>query len=423
MAKVLLKPRKARPFWFGHPWVFSGAIDRVRGDPEDGAVVELCDHEGRRIGEGFFNSKSQIRVRVVTREGEGRLDAGLLLRRIDHAVGLRRDVLQLETRTDAYRVVHSEGDGLPGLVVDRLGAWLVVQVSCLGLVPFLPALLERLDGHYGPAGILERVAAAAAEEGMDRVPGVLAGEPPSGPVPVREDGREFYADPREGQKTGWYGDQRDNRRALAPLARGRRVLDAFCYSGAFGLRMLHEGADSVQFLDSSEPALELLRLAAGKQGVGDRIVVERMNALRAFDHWAREGRRFDLVVVDPPKIVHRRNGLVRGLRLYHEINTKALQLVEEGGVLVSCSCSQHVGDAEFEEMLASAAKETGVRLQEIHRGGQAPDHPVLLPAEEGRYLKCRALRVLGRAERPEALRAGPGDEAGPEPEPGAGPVA
>ncbi len=394
MARVILKFRKARPFWFGHPWVFTGAIDRVKGNVADGDVVELVDDSGRLIGEGFWNSKSQIAVRLTSLKGEGALDTALLLKRLDAAIALREDTLHLSEVTNAYRIVHSEGDGLPGLIVDRLGPYLMLQVSCLGMARFLEPLLQRLIERYQPEAVCERECKVAVEEeGLVRPAAVLHGTAPTGAVEVVEHGVKAFADPVGGQKTGWYSDQRDNRHFAGQLARGKEVLDGFSYTGAFGLRMALNGAEHVTVVDSSDPALDLARRAAQVQGLTERMTFEKGNVLRVFDHFAQEGRRFDVVIVDPPKFVHKRAEIERGLALYHEVNVKALRLVKDGGVLMSHSCSQHVAEEHFDEMLASAAKSIGVRAQEFHRATQAPDHPVLLPLMESRYLKCRALRV------------------------------
>ncbi len=394
MAKVILKPRKARPFWFGHPWVFSGAIDRVRGQAADGDVVDLLDDAGRLIGEGFWNSQSQIAVRVVALKGEGKLDAALLLKRLDLAITLREDVLRLPEVTNAYRLVHSEGDGLPGLIVDRVGSVLVVQLSCLGMGQFMEPLVARLAERMAPSGIVERESRTAIdEEGMTRTGGVLFGTAPTGPMEVTEHGVTWLCDPMEGQKTGWYSDQRENRRFVAPFARGREVLDAFSYVGGFGLPMALAGATQVTCVDSSEPALDLARRSASKAGMTERMVFEKANVLRMLDHCAQEKRSFDVIVLDPPKFVHRRADIERGLTLYHESNVKAFRVLRDGGVLFTHSCSQHVSDSAFDEMIAAAAKSVGVRAQEIYRGSQAPDHPVMLPLEEGRYLKSRGFRI------------------------------
>ena len=397
MAKVFIKPRRARPFWFGHPWVFSGAIDRVRGQLRNGDVVDVCDDKGRMIGQGFWNEHSQIRVRITTLEGEGPLDEGLMLRRLDAALDLRRSTLGLDAVTNAYRLIHAESDGLPGLVVDKVGDWLVAQIGSLGMLAFVDVLLDRLEEATRPLGIIERASkVASTEERLSREDGVLRGSSPEGPVEVVENGVRYLCDPVAGQKTGWFSDQRENRRMLAPLANSRDVLDAFSYVGGFGLAMAKSGAKTVRCIDSSEPALELLRKSVALNGLDGGVVAEQGNVLRVLEHDAKEARRYDIVVLDPPKFVHKRSGLERGLNLYHEVNLKGVRVLRPGGVLITCSCSQHVRPEHFEEMLGSVAHESGVRLQEVFRGGQAPDHPVLLPFEESRYLDCRAFRVWAR---------------------------
>lgn len=400
MSKVFIKKRRARPFWFGHPWVFSGAIDRTRGKLKDGDVVDVCDFEGRTIGQGFWNGKSQIRVRLTALHGEGPLTDDFLVRRLDAAVALRREVLRLDAVTNAYRVVHSEGDGLPGLIVDKVGDRLVVQLGSLGIARRIDPILDRLEEIYAPSSILERASKVAVEEeGLERDEGVLRGAgaeraaDATTAVEVHEHGVRYVCDPGEGQKTGWYADQRDNRRALAPLARDRDVLDAFSYVGGFGLAMAKAGARSVRCVDSSERALAHLALGARANDVESVVTAEQGNVLRVLDHAAKEDASWDVVVLDPPKFVHKRSQLERGLKLYQEVNLKGVNVVRPGGVLVTCSCSQHVQPEHFEEMLGAVAHEAGVRLQEIYSGGQAADHPSVIPMDENRYLKCRAYRV------------------------------
>jgi 23S rRNA (cytosine1962-C5)-methyltransferase len=393
-AKVFVKHRRARPFWFGHPWVFAGAVDRVRGQVADGDVVELCDHEGQTIGYGFFNSRSQIRVRLVALWFEGLVTTELILARVDRALELRRGVLELDEKTNAMRVIHSEGDGLPGFVADWIAGHVVIQITSLGIERFVPAIVERLVERLRPESVIERAARVGLEEeGLVRQDGVRSGTPPSGPVEVIEHGVRFWCDLLSGQKTGFFCDQRDNRQAIRPLVAGRSVLDAFCYVGGFGMNAAVAGARSVHFLDSSGPAIALARRGATDNGVAERTSFEEANVLRALDHYAKEGRRFDVVILDPPKLVHRLAELNKGLRLYFEINYKAAQVLNDGGVIVTCSCSQHVSESDFEDVLSNVAKETESRLQLIHRGGQPGDHPVMLPHVESRYLKCHVYRV------------------------------
>jgi 23S rRNA (cytosine1962-C5)-methyltransferase len=271
----------------------------------------------------------------------------------------------------------------------------VVQVTARGIAPFVPDVVARIQGRLAPAGVIERAARVGLEEeGLVRHDGVLAGSPPPGPVQVVEHGVRLSCDVVGGQKTGFFCDQRDNRRMVLPLLRGRDVLDAFCYVGAFGMGAALAGARSVHLLDSSGPAIDLARKAASDNGVLDRVTFEEANVLRALDHYAKEGRRFEAIVLDPPKLVHRMGELSKGLRLYLEINWKALQVLADGGVLVTCSCSQHVSESDFEDVLSNAAKDSNVRLQLLLRGGQPADHPVMLPHAESRYLKCHVYRMI-----------------------------
>jgi 23S rRNA (cytosine1962-C5)-methyltransferase len=399
-AKVFVKHRRARPFWFGHPWVFAGAVDRVRGQVKDGEAVELCDDRGQLIGWGFFNSKSQIRVRLMALWFEGPITREMVLDRVDRAIELRRNVLGLDAVTNACRLIHSEGDGLPGFVADKIGEHVVVQVTSLGIAAYVPDIVGRIVERLAPASVIERASRVGLdEEGLSRQDGVLHGTPPPGPVEVVEHGVRFWCDLLGGQKTGFFCDQRDNRRLILPLAKDRVVLDAFSYVGGFGMNALKAGARSVHFLDSSGPAIELARRAASDNGVAERATFEEANVLRALDHYEKEGRKFDLVIVDPPKLVHRHAELNKGLRLYFEINYKATRVLTDGGLLVTCSCSQHVSESDFEDVLSNVAKETESRMQLVHRGGQPADHPVMLPHAESRYLKCHVYRVV---------RSGPG---------------
>ena len=242
-AKVILKSRKAKPLWWGAAWVFEASIDRLKssGSPADGDLVEVLDAKGRRIGEGLWSGKGMIRVRMVSR-GEERFDDEALASRLRRAIALRHDVLRLPDRATAYRVVHAEGDGLPGLVIDRAGDWLVIQTDVAGMQRRLDHIVEVLTEELAPRGIFQRFSRLAREqEGLEGEDSLLSGEAPNGPVEVREDATRFLVDLEQGQKTGFYCDQRDNRAWLSGLVKGRRVLDAFSYVGGFGLRMLQEG--------------------------------------------------------------------------------------------------------------------------------------------------------------------------------------
>ncbi|MEZ6194443.1 MAG: class I SAM-dependent rRNA methyltransferase [Planctomycetota bacterium] len=398
VAKVLLKPRMAKPFWCGEPWVFEGSVDRLKGvrDLAEGDVVEVCDEAGRLVGRGFWSGKSPIRVRMLT-VGDEPADDDLLRRRLRTAVALRREILRLDERNDVYRLCHAEGDGLPGLVVDRIGDHLVVQFDHAGPLRRSEVILDELEALCAPVGIFRRISRVAREqEKLEGDEGLLRGREPEGPVEVREEGVRHLVDFARGQKSGFYADQRENRRCFARYCEGRDVLDAFSYTGAFGLAALvHGGARSVVAVDSSEPALETAQASAALNGVTDRFTAERANVLRFLDHARKEGgRRWGAVSLDPPKLVPKRSALRKGLRLYREINAKGMAVVEEGGLLATCSCSQAVDEESFSAMIAEAAREVGRTVQLLEAAGPGADHPATVPHLASRYLKFRLYRVL-----------------------------
>lgn len=393
-ARVLIKDRKAKPFWSGEVWVFDGSVDRVNGKRglADGDVCLVCDFHGRPIGHGFWNSRSKIRVRIVSGP-EREIDESLILERLDRAISLRHDVLGLGKETTTYRIVHAEGDGLPGLIVDRLGDYLVVEISVLGMQRYFDAILSRLSEKLRPTGIYRRVShIARKDEGIESEDGVVSGTVPDGSVVCVEEGVKFLVDIKLGQKTGFYSDQRENRRVLAQWSKQKTVLDAFSYIGGFGLRALADGAAHVTLVDSSKPALEAAQKSAELNGLTAFECIGA-NVLRQLDHWRKEGRVFDVVSVDPPKLVPKAADLRRGLRLYHEINQKALLVTRDGGLLATSSCSQHVDERDFSRMVADAAMEASSKVQMLYAGGQGADHPLRVPHEESRYLKFRIYRV------------------------------
>lgn len=395
--RVFLKHRRSKPFWYGEPWVYDASIDRIKGrrDLKDGDLVELADHEGKTIGVGFFNSRSRIVVRVVSL-GDSPVNDELIARRVERAISLRVDTLKLQDdRTDAFRVIHAEGDGLPGLIVDKLGDILVCCFDSLGMRQFRDVILGVLKERLQPRTIVERFSRVAREEeGIEGTDGVIFGDEEHAVTTIRELGIEHTVNVLLGQKTGYFTDQRDNRQFLAGLARGRRCLDAFCYTGGFSMALEKiGGAEHVVAVDSSQPALDVLIEDAARAGLTHQEPI-KANVLRHLDHAAKASERFGLVNLDPPKIVRRAKDLSKGLRLYHEINTKGLSVCEDGAIFATSSCSGAVSSDEFERMVAQAAFTTGVRVQLIHSGGAGADHPVLVPHDRSRYLKFRAYRVF-----------------------------
>jgi len=393
-ATVVLKPKRARPFFGRHPWVLDSAGLRVEGDPADGDVVELATHDGTFVGRGLWNSASRLRVRLYAFDATTRLDADLWRQRLEAAIALRRS-LGLDDRTGACRLVNSEGDDLSGLIVDRYGEHLAVQVTALAMARRLEEICDVLQALVAPAGILLRGAerGLAKLEGLHLADRLVRGTAPAGPVFVHEHGLRFGIDLAEGQKTGFYLDQRDNRQAVARFARGRRVLDMFCYSGGFSVTCATTGgARSVLAVDSSAKATALAKANADLNGAAS-VTVEKADAFEKLASLAAADERFGLVILDPPKFSRSRATLDDALRAYHRINRAAVDLLEPGGILATCSCSGSVAREDFLQMLAGVAQRAGRPLQLLECRGAAADHPVSVSCLEGEYLKCVIARV------------------------------
>ena len=391
---AILKPRRARPFFGRHPWVLDSAIDRVEGEPADGDVVDLQTHDGHFVARGLWNSQSRLRVRLYAFGTAVPLDDALWRSRLATAVALRKS-LGLDDPAGGCRLVNSEGDDLSGLIVDRYGDYLAVQVTALAMERRLETIGDALESLVAPRGILLR----GAERGLSKLEGlhlpdrVLRGTEPTGPVFVVEHGLRFGVDLAEGQKTGFYLDQRDNRRAAAQYARGRRVLDMFSYSGGFALACAVAGrAASVLAVDTSAKATALIEANAALNGVAN-VTAETADAFEKLDSLAAAGETFGMVVLDPPKFARSRASLDDALRAYHRINRVACDLLEPGGILVTCSCSGSVSREDFLQMLAGVAQRAGRTLQLLEVRGAAADHPVSASCLEGEYLKCVIARV------------------------------
>jgi len=392
--QVILKPRKARPFYGRHPWVLDSAVDRLEGTPADGDVVDLLSEKGKFIARGVFNSQSRLRVRLYTwRAGES-LDEDFWRRRLETALRLR-STLGYDDPQGATRLVFSEGDGLSGLIVDRYAEYLAVQITAMAMAVRLPQILAILAELAAPRGILVRSDPSVAKaEGMEVAGGFVHGQGPTEPVVIAEHGLRYQVDLAEGQKTGFYLDQRENRRAAARYLRGRRVLDVFCYTGGFGLAGLALGqAADVQGIDSSRKAVELAGINAQLNGL-PAARFEAADAFEALEARRDAGQRFDAVILDPPKFAGSRRALEEALRAYHWLNRLGVDLVEPGGILVTCSCSGHVGREDFLGMLLGVAQQTGRDLEVLEQRGAAPDHPVMITCPESEYLKCMICRVV-----------------------------
>lgn len=390
----MLRRGKARPIWAGHPWVLSGAVEKVEGEPSNGDVVLVRDHEARAIGRGFYAPDSPIRVRMLTRDPEERIDAGFFLRRVRRAVDLRRLVGLPSETTTAWRLVHSDGDRLPGVVADVFGAHAVLQLTVRGMEDRRAEIADALAAEAGVEGVyLRRVPAFERAEGLAGAEGNLRPTPVPETIEARERGTVFLVEPVAGQKTGHYLDHRDNRALFAPFARGRRVLDAFTGTGGFAIAAARAGAAEVIAVDSSAHALEVGERNAAANGVTEKIRFEKDDVFARLRSLEDRGERFDAVVLDPPRMASRRKDLGRALRGYKELNLRAMRILREGGILATASCTGLVTEDAFEKALRDAALDAGRDLVVLHRRGQGPDHPWSVTAPEGRYLKF----LLGRA--------------------------
>jgi 23S rRNA (cytosine1962-C5)-methyltransferase len=381
-ARVLLRQGRARPLWFGHPWVYANAVGRVDGVASPGDIVSLCDHDGRFIGRGIFNPRSQIPVRLLTRREEP-VDAAFFRARIAAARTLRVRLGLPSERTTAYRLINSEGDDLPGLVVDIYDDVAVVQVTTLGLAVRRAILFDALAEELGSRTIFEVAAQSYAEmEGFSTTSRVARG-PTRGQISCQEDGIRLEIEPLSGQKTGMFIDQRENRIRVGTLAKGARVLDCYAYAGGFGLQAARGGAISVTAVDSSARAVARVGAHAALNG----LAVEAIEAdVFRFLETATPGG-YDVIVVDPPKFARARKDLDAARKGYERLNALALAALAPNGLLVTCSCSQNVDATEFERIVAAGAKQASRRVRIVDTRGAAPDHPLPPGFSEGQYLK------------------------------------
>jgi 23S rRNA (cytosine1962-C5)-methyltransferase len=399
LPRVLVKPRRALPFFHRHPWVYKTAVHGVSGHAEPGAEVAVYTHTGEFLGRGLFNPHSQIVVRLYSFDAETSLDQAFWSARLDAAIDLRRRLPDSWGTSDpggrfagdtACRLVFSEADGLSGLTVDRYGDWLLVQFTSLAMAQRRELLLRLLQEKLQPRGVWLRTEKGMREnEGLEAVDGLVSGEAPPRPFLLRDQGVRYHADVVEGQKTGFYLDQSANRAAVARYTRGHRVLDLFCYTGGFGLSALVTGgAREVVGVDVSESALKLAAENAALNGVSDRIRFEKAKAFDALERLVAAGEKFDTVALDPPKMARNRASLNQAMRGYFSLNRLALDVLSPGGVLVTCSCTGLVTADDFREVLSTVAAQANRPLRILESRAAGPDHPVSIHCPETNYLKC-----------------------------------
>jgi len=379
-----LKPNEERRLRAGHLWVYSNEIDTERTPLKilpAGALCRVVDSRSNPLGTAYVNPHALLCARLLTGQGDAEIDAGWFGRRLRAAAALRERLYA----QPYYRLVHGEADGLPGLVIDRYGDVFVVQIGTAGMENLKAQLLDSLQAEFKPRGVVLRNDTAAREaESLPLYVEDIGAVPQT--VVIDEAGVRFEVAMHGGQKTGWFYDQRDNRDRLGRYARDGRVLDVFSYVGSWALRAHGFGAKEVSCIDSSALALE----AAGHNAQLNGAALELLQgqALEVLKQLAADGRRFELVIVDPPALIKRKKDHEEGLSLYSRLNRAALNLLTPGGFLVSCSCSYHLEPAELQRLLLRESRASGRRLQILEQGGQGPDHPVHPAIPETRYLKA-----------------------------------
>lgn len=410
-ATLVLRPGRERPVQQRHPWVFSGAIARIDGSPDAGDSIDIQATSGEWLARGTWSGSSQIRARLFTWEHTEQIDSTLLRQRIERAISGRRAAPQpFSAESAACRLVYAESDGLPGLIVDRYGAYLVIQLLTQGMAARAEQVIALLAELLAPQGIYERSDADVRQyEGLPPAEGPCHGQPPpesiicamqplAGPAhsaaePQTASAPRFKVDLRAGQKTGFYLDQAHNRLRVAAYCAGKHVLDAFCYTGGFSVYAALAGARQITAIDSSAPALALCGEHMQLNTLTTEFEPVEGDVFRVLRQYRNEGRRFDVVILDPPKFAHNQGQLERATRGYKDINLLAMHLLQPGGILATFSCSGLVAAQLFQKVVFGAAIDAQRDVQIVERLTQAPDHPILLSFPEGDYLKGLICRV------------------------------
>ncbi len=388
MKSLHLNPGGERRALRGHKWIFSNEIADPLNQYEPGSWVEVFSHKKKNLGFGYINPRSLIAVRLIAGPGK-EPSTDLILHRLKEANQWRKT---LYPKAECYRVVYGEADGLPGLVVDRYGKLVVYQITTLGMSLLESEIREAVHEVLQPETLVYRHDSSVRQlEGLSLTKGIAYGEIPE-TCCVELDGLRLVFNPIEGQKTGMYLDQRDNRRALKPFVKGKKVLDLFCYNGAWSLTAASAGATEVLGIDESKVAIESADTNAKENGFASLCRFEAREAFQALKELPRN--TFDVVVLDPPAFVKTKSALTEAKKGYTDLNRRAMLTVKPGGVLVSCSCSYHLDEASFKDVLLKAAQAAGRELRLVEARGQAKDHPVLPAMPETHYLKCYLLQVV-----------------------------
>ena len=395
---VTLKKGEGRSLKLGGPWIYDNEIAAISGDAADGDLVQVQDFNGYPLGQGFLNRRSKLTVRMMTRNPEAEINEDFLRMRLRDAWEYRKRVID----TSSCRLVFGEADFLPGIVVDKFSDVLVVESLALGIDRFkldIVRILKELLAQDGISirGVYERSdAKVRLQEGMERYKGFI-GEPFDTKVEIVENGVRYYVDVMDGQKTGFFLDQKENRRAVAQLCRGARVLDCFTHTGSFALNAGMAGAAHVIGVDASQLGVEQARENAALNGLEDRVEFQCADVFELLPQLEQAGERFDVVILDPPAFTKSRSSVKKAVRGYREINLRAMKLVRNGGFLATCSCSHFMDYELFTKTIGQAARNVRKRLRQVEFRTQAPDHPILWGADDSYYLKFYIFQVCDEA--------------------------
>ena len=395
MQTVVLNKKISRRVEMGHPWIFANEVNRLNDNKEAapfvaGDIVEVYTHDRKFIGKGYINPQSQILVRLLSRDKEEHIDAAFFKKRLSEAWEYRKKIGYVEN----CRLIFGEADGIPQLIIDKFNDYFVIQTLALGIDIWKPAIVEALESIFQPKGIYEINDVPIRElEGMTQQKGFLSA-PFDSNIVINENGIKFNVDIANGQKTGYFLDQQDNRRAIQHIVKGADVLGAFCYTGTFEIHAAQYGAKSVLGLDISQQAIDMCNKNAALNGLSDLCAFQCVNAFDVLKQWVKDGRQYDVVMLDPPSFTKSRSTIQKAIAGYKEINLRGMKLVKPGGFLVTSSCTNLVQPELFLEIIQMAAKDAKRKLRQVIFNSQSADHPVIYGWENTHYLKFLIVQVM-----------------------------
>ena len=390
MQQVFLRRKISPRVANGHPWIFNNEVDKVDGNVEPGDIVEVYSHDKKFIGKGYINPKSQILVRLLSRDKNDVIDEAFFLKRISQCWAYRQQLGYKEN----CRLVFGEADELPQLIIDKFNDYFVIQTLALGMDKWKPAIVNALNTLFTPKGVYERNDVPVRElEGLPQQKGFLSA-PFDTSIIINENGLKFQVDIENGQKTGYFLDQQDNRRAIQHIVKDADVLGAFTYTGSFEVHAAHYGAKSVLGLDISAGAVAQANNNAAINGLQDRLKFEAVNAFDVLKAWVKEGKKYDVVMLDPPAFTKSRETIQKAITGYKEINLRGMKLVKPGGFLVTSSCTNLVGPELFLQIIEMAAKDARRKIRQVCFQTQSSDHPIIWGMDNTHYLKFLIIQVM-----------------------------